>query len=271
METQIFYFSGTGNTLFAAKNVAGGIKDSSLIPITQVIDNEHIITSDCKRVGFIFPLYYLSFPEIVMRFIENLEIPANIYVFTVVTRGFPPMGGAIKHLDKILKKKGNRLHLGLYLDMPSNDLILFGTFKDKKKEQMLEKAAKTIPVIVSKINNYEQILSKEPFAFLRRFRHTSFLKRLKQTDAHYWVKDNCNGCSLCQKICPVGNITIKDNKPIWSCTQICQECEGCINYCPLKSIEYGKKSKKWERYHHPNIKVKDLMEQSKTLYKSEEL
>lgn len=262
MKTEIFYFSGTGNTFYAAKTIAENMKQGKLVPIAKIFGSEYKISLECKRVGFLFPLYYLSMPEIVMRFIENLEIPDDIYVFTVITRGFPPMGGAIKHLKDILKKKGIKLDFGSYLDMPSNDLILFGTFKDKKKKKMLQESKKELKNIMNKVNHNEEYIAMEPFSFLRKIRHSSFLKRLKDTDLHYWVKDTCNGCGICQKICPVENIYLNDNLPVWKCSQTCQECEGCINYCPSKSIEYSNKTIKQERYHHPEISAKIKINQN---------
>ena len=37
MSTQIFYFSGTGNTLYAAKKIGDGISECSLIPMVKAL------------------------------------------------------------------------------------------------------------------------------------------------------------------------------------------------------------------------------------------
>lgn len=66
------------------------------------------------------------------------------------------------------------------------------------------------------------------------------------------MKNTCIGCGQCVKRCPMNNISIKDNKPVWkSC---CTHCMACICYCPLEAIEYGKKSVGKPRYQFEKIK-----------------
>lgn len=48
----------------------------------------------------------------------------NRHHFTVITRNYPLLGGAIKYLQSMLKKKSIRVDFGCYLNMPSNDLVL---------------------------------------------------------------------------------------------------------------------------------------------------
>ena len=66
------------------------------------------------------------------------------------------------------------------------------------------------------------------------------------TDKKFYVKDNCISCGICEKKCPLGNIDIKDGKPLWKGN--CTQCMACISYCPKEAIEYGKKSHGKRRY-----------------------
>lgn len=66
--------------------------------------------------------------------------------------------------------------------------------------------------------------------------------------AAFYSTDECIGCGLCEKLCPLKNIQIrKDHRPVWG--KECTHCMACIAKCPKKAIEYGKKSKGKNRYY----------------------
>ena len=50
----------------------------------------------------------------------------------------------------------------------------------------------------------------------------------------FQVYNTCNGCGVCQKICPTGSIKIVQHRPIWSSS--CEQCMRCVNYCASKAI-----------------------------------
>lgn len=54
MRTEIYYFSGTGNSFVVAKEIAKKIK-ADLIPIPKVMDMDKI-QFDAKSIGIVFPL-----------------------------------------------------------------------------------------------------------------------------------------------------------------------------------------------------------------------
>jgi Pyruvate/2-oxoacid:ferredoxin oxidoreductase delta subunit len=45
-------------------------------------------------------------------------------------------------------------------------------------------------------------------------------------------------------------------KPIWQHT--CEQCFACLQWCPEEAIQYGKNTKKKRRYHHPEIRLRDM-------------
>ncbi|WP_274600542.1 EFR1 family ferrodoxin [Clostridium beijerinckii] len=83
------------------------------------------------------------------------------------------------------------------------------------------------------------------------------VKNLHLRDKDFWVDDNCNGCRLCEKICPVNNIQFNINKPI--CKHKCEQCAACIQYCPKEAIQWKTKTKKRRRYRNPNISINELI------------
>ncbi len=93
--------------------------------------------------------------------------------------------------------------------------------------------------------------------------YENFLKEVNTMDEKYYSDEKCNGCGICQKICPVDNIKLVNEKPEWQ--HKCQFCLACLHYCPQEAIQYGKNTLGRERYNHPNITVKELINQKTKL------
>ena len=73
----------------------------------------------------------------------------------------------------------------------------------------------------------------------------------------YNVNENCTGCGICLKLCPVENIEMTDGKP--SFKNNCEQCLSCIHYCPQKAINYKNITQKRKRYNNPYIKYDELI------------
>lgn len=56
MNIEIYYFSGTGNSLEVAREISQKM-NGKLIPIPMVMDKEHV-TPEADVIGIIFPVYY---------------------------------------------------------------------------------------------------------------------------------------------------------------------------------------------------------------------
>ena len=70
--------------------------------------------------------------------------------------------------------------------------------------------------------------------------------KLKLTAKAFYATDACVGCGKCVKLCPLNNITLKDQKPVWG--DACTHCMACIGNCPKEAIEYGTVSQSKEKY-----------------------
>ncbi|MCB2357259.1 hypothetical protein [Clostridium estertheticum] len=43
----------------------------------------------------------------------------------------------------------------------------------------------------------------------------------------------------------------------------CEQCFACLQWCPQKAIQYGKKTAMRKRYHHPDVEIADILNQTK--------
>ena len=76
----IFYFSGTGNSAWVARQLAEG-QNEELLSIAMEIDrNKAYKLKAGEKVGFVFPVYAWGPPKIVLRFIHQLKLDKPGYL-----------------------------------------------------------------------------------------------------------------------------------------------------------------------------------------------
>ena len=119
MSTEIYYFTGTGNSLAVARDLARKL-EGRLVSISAVFDREWI-TPGAGPLGIVFPVYHGGLPLILHKFIEKLAGLEQIYIFAVCTYGDSP-GLAIEYLADLIRLRGGELAAGFAVHMPYNYL-----------------------------------------------------------------------------------------------------------------------------------------------------
>ena len=237
----IFYFSGTGNSEWCAKQIAEKINDKA-INILDVKENSYSFEKD-QTVGFVFPVYAWGPPYAVIEFAK--KITANgAFVFAVDTCA-GNAGNSMKIFSKAIK-----LNSAYTVLMPSNYMI-FGNVDDPQKAIIIiDKAKIRIENICKNINAKLEIfdLVKGKFKFIKTVVN-SFFNRGALSAKPFCAKNSCNGCGLCEKICSAKIIKMEDDRPVWG--EKCYQCLACINRCPKQAIEYGKTTIGKGRYYFP--------------------
>ncbi|MBI4856382.1 MAG: 4Fe-4S binding protein [Acetobacterium woodii] len=254
----IFYFTGTGNSLYAAKKIGDELGES-LIDITAAMKEKSFsyTLSDDEKIGFVFPVYFYGVPSIVVDFIAELKIEQNLeavlkpYVFGVVTCG-GGMGGTPKMLEALLEKQGLPLSASFELKMASNYIMMYQpTGPDLQKKIQISTDKKLVDIITGISKNKKDDESKRKKSFLTSVAYP--LYRHGRKTRLFYADEKCNGCGKCARVCPVTAITMEANKPVWTKKQ-CTHCTACINRCPQEAIQYGKKTLKWRRFENPILK-----------------
>ena len=79
----IFYFTGTGNSLWAAKEIGKELNQ----PVENIIKQKTESNFFCKDdiIGFVFPTYMRDLPWIVKEFLLKLTVNPDCYTFVVMT------------------------------------------------------------------------------------------------------------------------------------------------------------------------------------------
>lgn len=258
----IFYFSGTGNSLYIAKSIAEQ-NNENLVSITATIreDKEHYEykLKDDELIGVVYPIYAWAPPKQVLQFIEKLKLSNynDNYIFTVATCG-ANIGNTIEVLDKTLKKKNLHLNSGFSVVMPNNYIISGDVDTKEVEASKLLKAEEVIYTINDTIKHRKKDVYQIKKGFMPKIL-TSIVNPLFNKHAintkKFYVNDKCIGCGLCEKVCNCGTIKVQE-KPIWG--NNCSQCLACIHLCPTNAIQYGKGTEKKGRYKHPKITVEDM-------------
>ena len=259
MDTVIYYFTSTGNSLETARLIAQKLGNTQLISIPSVINSEEIVCA-ASRIGFIFPVYMFGLPLIVKRFMEKLQITnTDPYIFSIATCG-GIVGAANLQLKKILQKNKLDLQSGFSIKMPGNYTPMYSGPDYKTTKKIIDKASAAANQIAGRIERREKTLAKNLLfvALLTIVRplYEAGLAGIPTEDKNFWIKDTCNSCGICVRICPVSNIHLQNGKPLW--LNRCEQCLGCLQWCPVEAIQHGKTTAKRRRYHHPAVNVLDI-------------
>lgn len=273
---QIYYFTGSGNSLYVAREIQKRFPGSDMIPIVSLL-NKNTIRTNAGTIGIIFPIHAMTVPIPVRKFIEKLDVTSAKYIFAVATRA-GTTADAFDKIDRILGKSGKSLDSCFMLTMANND-PKFKDWQPPSKEKIAEIEAtlrNRLDMIQKVVMNKEQSREKDSegvtfdliFPFNRAMegliRSGLSIVELTRGNNYFYSDQKCARCGTCEKVCPSRKIKMADKKPVWQNHVMCHFCYACVNYCPAKAVQIKSKvymrsyTENNERYPHPYATVKDI-------------
>lgn len=241
----IYYYSGTGNTRYAATLIARHLHDR----LHFIPSGKSPALEEGESVGFMFPIYSWGVPPIVSRFLHQFkENLAGRYLWAVCTCG-DEAGVAMRKLDKQLNEKcGARFALTASVIMPNDYVLLPGFDVDSPQvaNAKLDAAPARLEEIAAQIRSGNCGVYDVTQGSLPKLRSAVFplFKRWGVNPKRWHVSDECISCGACVKACPVANIKLvadENNRgrlhPRWSSN--CLSCCACFHSCPARAIDYA--------------------------------
>ncbi len=234
----IFCFSGTGNSRWAAREIAAltgdGVLDISRLGKIPDLKDE-------KQIGLVFPIYAWGAPEPMLNFVKTLD-KTDAFTFAVCTCG-SEAGRAMKKLAAIYP-----IGSSYSLVMPNNYIIGADVDDPQTAKQKIAAARQEIRKMAPEILRHEKVYRVEEGSHggLKSGVVNFGFNRFARSTKAFYASDACNGCGLCAQNCPAATITLVEGKPVWG--QRCYQCLSCINRCPQRAIQYGKATGNRGRY-----------------------
>lgn len=276
----IFYFSCTGNTRWAAEQLADATNDR-MTSIFDCMDKPFTLhLRDGERIGFCVPVHGWNVQPLIRRFIRGLKIempPAadgstaermlhRVYTYFLLTCG-DNCGEYAGQLEGMLKDKGLEVNTCCSVIMPESYVNL--PFMDvdpalreaEKKLQAHSTVKRFAEIIVDRRSVRLHIERGAMPRFYSRVLGKVFYSTLVTDKRFHISEDKCTGCGLCVKHCPVGNMDMKETgggsgkrTPEWLHTGRCLTCMACYHHCPKHAIDFWCFTKKKGQYYFDHNK-----------------
>ena len=232
------YFSGTGNSKYAAELFCKEYdKESGAYSIEEA--DALSAVKDANLIIIAYPVQYSTVPKIMRDYItDHSELWNNKKVFIIATMGlFSGDGAGI--LGRLLESCGAEVIGGLHLKMPDS------IADEKALKRPLEKNRELVKQADQKIKESVKRLkagnpTQEGIGVLYRLagffgQRAYFGHKTKRYSSKVKVDtDKCIGCGICEKLCPMNNISINEQKAVSG--ESCTMCYRCINKCPKQAI-----------------------------------
>ncbi len=248
----IVYFSATGNSRHCADMLAELLSDERIDCAEYLKDKSKArnFTSN-KPWVFVCPTYAWRIPAVFERFILSAAFSGSRDAYFVMTCG-GDIGNSAAYNKELCGCCGLTCKGTFETPMPENYIVMFDAPDEAKCTRMISEAESTLSGYAQLILRGAQVNERKA-GLLDRFKSGPVnlgFNKFQITDKGFTVSDSCTGCGKCERLCPLGNISIKDNKPVWNGS--CTHCMACISYCPVSAIDIGKATKGKRRYTFPD-------------------
>lgn len=247
----IIYFTGTGNSKLVAEKLQEKINDE-LVSLNEILKEEKkwIFKSE-KPFVIVSPIYAWRLPKVIERVLKEAKFIGSKEIYVVVTMG-ANSGNADKYCEKIITKRNLEFMGFRGVEMPDNYMVFDVMMSEADAIVKIEKSLNEVTKIADIINE-NKILVKDDSTSLSSLK-SGFVnwafKKFQANSRSFTILDKCIECGKCIKVCPMNNIEMKDEKPVFS--DKCIFCLSCINRCPVGAIEYHGKTEKNGQYVCPD-------------------
>lgn len=246
----IFYFTSTGNCLYVAKRIGG-----DLYSIPKLMKARTFKFKD-DAVGLVYPTYGFGMPNLVRQFLEQVSWEAE-YTFAIATYG-NKTGAVLCNLERFAAGQGKKFDYMNTLLMVDNYLPNYrmedqlAKLPEKRVEENLAQILEDIKS--RKANKPSATFSQKLSTALIQAGAKAFMSG--KNAQSYIVNEHCTKCGICARVCPTGNIEIRDRVVFH---ERCEACLGCVHLCPQNAIHL-KSEKSTARFRNEHVSPNEIID-----------
>lgn len=261
----VLYFTGTGNCLYVARQLAG--KEGEILSIPQLMRKKQF-EIETDEIGLVYPIYGHMPPYMVREFIKKAQLKVE-YKFAVLTYGMRKCN-AVEIWDGISRKAGNVFDYIGTIVMVDNWLPNFDMNEQMKIDKHIPENLEKITSDLSNRRRWHEPVTQE-----EREQHEGFMSLsgldpevgfLMKADRSFRVTDDCIHCGICTYVCPRGNYQLTGQGV--KMQGDCEFCFACIQNCPQRAIQFkknedgtwpdGSEKNPNARYRNENVSLMEL-------------
>jgi NAD-dependent dihydropyrimidine dehydrogenase PreA subunit/flavodoxin len=269
----VFYFSGTGNTRWAAIKLATATherlidiaEEMRLMKLSHKSTIKPFVLQEDERLGFVFPVHGWRVPKLVREFVTLLQVQFTHqpFVYAICTAG-DSIGNTTENLNKLIAANASLVSRGITEISSSYSLIMPESYvglpfmdvdPQNKETRKKEQAAKELRTICEEVYNQEKGISrltKGPIPWFFTKIVGGVFEHVLITDKWFHVTPyKCAKCGICTNVCPTKDILGgKGEMPKWLHHKDCLTCFSCYHHCPHHAIEFGNQTQKKGQYYY---------------------
>jgi ferredoxin len=251
----LFYFTATGNSLYAAKQIGTACGDTNIVSIPQIVHKEGFeFTAD--SIGIVCPIYGHEMPPMVKDFLKKAVFHTD-YFYIIETYG-ARNGGCAELAEKYCNECGIKPAYINILLMVDNWLPVFDMDEECQLDKKVDENMNAIIADIKARKHFIRPSLADDIATHKLF--LSFPKWPDNAAHRFHITDDCNACGTCVKVCPAHCIHLENHKAVHSDSSDCQFCLACIHACPQKAIQlYCSEKNPDARYRNPYITLAEII------------
>lgn len=241
----IFYFTGTGNSRYAALLLAEQLGEKRVVDMAHALMHKEMNydLDESEPVGWVFPVHSWGVPPLVLAFIRHVKLtlfPDN-YHYMMCTCG-DDTGLAHKMWRRAILEHDREPDATFSVQMPNTYTLLPGFDVDPKdvEQQKLAAVPMRIATVARRVKQRWQGDDVETgsWAWAKTRIVFPLFRRWGMSAKPFHTTDDCTTCGRCSRECPMENITIgADSYPVWG--NRCAMCLRCYHVCPHHAVAYG--------------------------------
>lgn len=247
----IFYFTATGNSLYAAKYL-----EDELVSIPQAIHEDSPVF-EAEKIGIVCPVYGHEVPPMVREFMKKAEFKTD-YFYMILTYG-NRHGGAAELAGQLCRECGIRPAYINVLLMVDNWLPGFDMEEQVKLDKKVEEHLQAIKEDIDSCRHMTAEVTDTD-----RAAHQQFLAAQVQLPGDAWqhlirIGEGCVGCGICVRVCPSASLRLENGKAV-HIPGNCQACLACAHNCPQKAVGLNIPEKNPDaRYRNEHITLNEII------------